>query len=269
MKEGSIIEIDYTGKAVLTGNVFESTNEKKAIAAGIFSKENQYKPMVVVVGEGHVLQGLETALKEMKKGEEKKFLVKPEEGWGERKAGNIAVVPLKEFKKEKMQPFPGLVVEINGRQGKIQSVNGGRVRIDFNHPLAGKELEYELKIVREITAPKEQIEALYKKYFYMVADEEKKLKIGQADVEVTLSPRWSANLGQLKKSFSNLITKHVKGFSKVKFVEEFVEKKDKKEAGKKETEKKPVEKKEVKKAKETDSKTKKIEKKQAEKKKQK
>ncbi len=232
MKEGSIIEIDYTGKAVLTGNVFESTIEKKAIAAGIFSKENQYKPMVVVVGEGHVLQGLETALKEMEQGEGKKFLVKPEEGWGERKSGNIAVVPLKEFKKEKMQPFPGLVVEINGRQGKIQSVNGGRVRIDFNHPLAGKELEYELKIVREITAPKEQVEALYKKYFYMVPDEEKKLKIGQVDVEVTLSPRWSANLGQLKKSFSELITKHVKGFSKVKFVEEFVEKKDKKEEAK-------------------------------------
>ena len=227
MKEGSIIEINYTGKTVLTGNIFESTIEKKAIAAGIFNKENQYKPMVVVVGEGHVLQGLETALKEMKQGEEKKILVKPADGWGERKAENIAVVPLKQFKKEKMQPFPGLVVEINGRQGKIQSVNGGRVRIDFNNPLAGKDLEYELKIVREITLPKEQVEALYKKYFYMVADEEKKLKIGQTDIEVTLSPRWSANLGQLKEAFSGLVTKHVKGFSKVKFVEEFVEKKEK------------------------------------------
>ena len=262
MKEGSIIEIDYTGKAVLTGNVFESTNEKKAIAAGIFSKQNQYKSMVVVVGEGHVLQGLENALKEMKKGEEKKILVKPAEGWGERKTGNIAVVPLKQFKKEKMQPFPGLVVEINGRQGKIQSVNGGRVRIDFNNPLAGKDLEYELKIVREIIAPKEQVEALYKKYFYMMPDEEKKLKIGQTDIEVTLSPRWSANLGQLKESFSGLVTKHVKGFSKVKFVEEFVEKKD---AKKKET----ADKKEELKGTEADSKTKKTEKKQAEKKKQK
>ena len=64
MKEGSVIEIDYTGKAVLTGNIFESTIEKKAIAAGIFSEKGQYKPMVVVVGEGHVLPGLEKALKE-------------------------------------------------------------------------------------------------------------------------------------------------------------------------------------------------------------
>jgi len=130
------------------------------------------------------------------------------------------------FKKEKMQPFPGLVVEINGRQGKIQSVNGGRVRIDFNHPLAGKDLEYELKIVREITEPKEQAEALYKKYFYMVPDAEKKLKLKQGEIEVSLSPRWSTNLAPLKEIFSSLVTKHVKGFSKVKFVEEFVEKKE-------------------------------------------
>jgi len=247
LKDGSIIEIDYTGKAILTGNVFESTIEKKAIAAGIFSEKNQYKPMVVVVGEGHVLPGLEKTLKEIKQGEERKVLVKPEEGWGERKPGNIVVVPLQQFKKEKMQPFPGLVVEVNGRQGKIQSVNGGRVRIDFNHPLAGKELEYELKIVREITAPKEQVEALYKKYFYMVPDAERKLKIGQGEIEVSLSPRWSANLAPLKKAFSDLVTKHVKGFSKVKFVEEFVEKKD---AGKKQREEK-TEKKEESEKKET------------------
>ena len=63
-----------------------------------------------------------------------------------------------------------------------------------------------------------------------------------------------------------IITKHVKGFSKVKFVEEFVEKKDKKE-GKETVEKNEAEKKPEKgKVKETDSKTKKIEKKQAEKK---
>ena len=266
MKEGSIIEIDYTGKAILTGNIFESTIEKKAITAGIFNKENQYKPMVVVVGEGHVLQGLETALKEMKQGEEKKILVKPADGWGERKAENIAVVPLKQFKKEKMQPFPGLVVEINGRQGKIQSVNGGRVRIDFNNPLAGKDLEYELKIVREIIIPKEQVEALYKKYFYMVGDEEKKLKIGQIDVEVTLSPRWSANLGQLKEAFSGLVTKHVKGFSKVKFVEEFVEKKEKKEEAKEKTKEETDKKSEAEK---TSEKTQKTSKKPANKKAQK
>jgi FKBP-type peptidyl-prolyl cis-trans isomerase 2 len=221
LKEGSIIEIDYTGRAVLTGEVFESTVEKRAIETGIFNAKQKYEPMVVVVGEGDVLPGLDKALKEMAVGAEKKVLVKPADGWGERKPGNIAVVPLQQFKKEKMQPFPGLVVEINGRQGKVQSVSGGRVRIDFNHPLAGRDLEYELKVVKEISVPNEQVEALYKKYFYMVPDAEKGIVVGKDGVEVTLSPRWSANLEPLKQLFSRIVTKHVKGFGKVRFVEEF------------------------------------------------
>ena len=127
--------------------------------------------------------------------------------------------------------MPGLVVELNGRQARIQSVSGGRVRIDFNHPLAGKDLDYELKIEREILQPKEQIEALYKKYFSMVPEAEKKLVIGKEELEVTLSPRYSANLGPLKNLFSEMISKHVKGFEKVRFVEEFVKEKSEEEAG--------------------------------------
>jgi len=142
-------------------------------------------------------------------------------------------VPLQHFKKEKMQPFPGLVVEINGMQGKVQTVSGGRVRVDFNHPLAGKELLYDMKVERELTEPKEQVEELYKKYFGMVPEKEKGLVVGKDSIEVTLSPRWSANLGPLKTAFSEVVTKHVKGFEKVRFVEEFKqEKKEEKPAGK-------------------------------------
>jgi len=237
MKEGSIVAINYTGTAVVSGNVFESTIEKKAIEAGIFNEKNKYKPMVIVVGEGDVLKGIDKALLEMKVGEQRKINVLPADGWGDRKAENIRVVPLQQFKKEKVQPFPGLVVDLNGMQGKVQTVSGGRVRVDFNHPLAGKELVYDLKIERELTAPKEQVEALYNKYFYMVADAEKKLVIGKGEVEVTLSPRWSANLGPLKQVFSKIITKHVKGFEKVKFVEEFKEEKKGEAAGSKEEKK--------------------------------
>jgi len=221
VKEGSIVAINYTGKVTTTNEVFESTIEKKAIDAGIFSEKQKYEPVVVVVGEGDVLRGLDKALLEMKVGEQRKLVLKPEEAWGSRNPENVAVVPLQQFRQRKITPVPGLVVELNGRQGKVQSVSGGRVRVDFNHPLAGKELEYELKIEREITKPREQVEALYNKYFYMVPKNERKLQIGKGEVEVTLSPRYSANLIPLKKLFSQIVTKHVKGFGKVRFIEEF------------------------------------------------
>ena len=234
MKEGSIIGLDYTGKVVASDQVFESTTEKKAIDAGIFNEKHKYEPLIVVVGQGDVLPGLDRALLEMKVGEQRTVLVKPEEGWGNRKAESVKVVPLQQFKEKKVAPFPGLIVEINGMQGRVQSVSGGRVRVDFNHPLAGKELEYDLKIANVLENPKEQIDALYKKYFYMVSDEEKKLVVGKEEIEVTLSPRWSANLGPIKQAFSSTITKFVKGFEKVRFVEEFKEEKPK-PAGKEET----------------------------------
>jgi len=245
VKEGSIVALNYTGKVVATNSVFESTIEKKAVEAGIFNEKQKYKPMIVVVGQGDVLKGIDKALLEMKVGEEREVKFGPEEGWGERKAENVRVVPLQHFKKEKMQPFPGLVVEVNGMQGRVQTVSGGRVRVDFNHPLAGKELSYEVKVERELVEPKEQVEELYSKYFGMVPEKEKALKVEKGSVEVTLSPRWSANLGPLKTAFSGIITKHVKGFDKVRFVEEFKEEKEAEkkavEAVKKE-EKKPEEK---------------------------
>jgi len=229
MENGSIVEISYTGKIAVTGEVFESTVEKKAIEAGIFNPKHQYKPLVIVVGEGDVLKGLDSALLGMKAGEEREVQVKPADGWGGRSPNNVAVVPLQQFRNQKINPAPGLVVELNGREGRIQSVSGGRVRVDFNHPLAGKDLQYEMKIEKEITAPKEQIEALYAKYFFMVPEAEKKLKIGEGEVEVTLSPRYSVNLTPLKQLFSGIVTKHVKGFGKVSFIEEF--KKEEKKAG--------------------------------------
>ena len=58
MKDGSIIAIDYTGKVIVSGETFESTNEKKAIDAGIFNKKSKYEPIVVVVGEGDVFSAV-------------------------------------------------------------------------------------------------------------------------------------------------------------------------------------------------------------------
>ena len=77
MKEGSIVAVNYTGKVVATGDVFESTVERKAVEAGIFNEKQAYEPMVAVVGQGDVLKGLDTALLEMKVGEQRGVKVSP------------------------------------------------------------------------------------------------------------------------------------------------------------------------------------------------
>jgi FKBP-type peptidyl-prolyl cis-trans isomerase 2 len=234
VKEGSIVEVNYTGKVAASNTVFDTTVEKRAIEAGIFNEKAGYKPVVVVVGENELLRGLDSALKGMRVGEQKKITLRPSEAFGERNPKLVRVLPLKEFKRQKMQPVPGLIVEANGRQGKVQSVSGGRVRVDFNHPLAGKELEYELKIEREINNAKEQVTALFEKYFAVVPQGERSIAIKGKAVEVQLSQRYAAVAAPLKNRFSELVTKHVKGIETVRFVEEFSGK-EKNKGQKKET----------------------------------
>ena len=55
-----------------------------------------------------------------------------------------------EFKKQGMKPEVGMAITSDGTTGIIRSVSGGRVRVDFNHELAGKNLEYDIKVIKVI-----------------------------------------------------------------------------------------------------------------------
>jgi FKBP-type peptidyl-prolyl cis-trans isomerase 2 len=66
------------------------------------------------------------------------------------------------FKKQQMRPFPGLQVNIDGFMGVIKTVSGGRVIVDFNHPLAGRDVMYEVMVKRVVTDAKEKIGSFLK-----------------------------------------------------------------------------------------------------------
>ncbi len=140
MNSGDFIEIQYTGRIALTGEVFDDTTKS---------------PVVVVVGQKMVAAGVEKQLETMNVGEEREFSVSPEEGFGKRFPQLVKIIPMRDFIKQNIKPVPGIFVTIDGRQAKIQSVSGGRVRADFNHPLAGRELLYKMNVVRKLSEPAE------------------------------------------------------------------------------------------------------------------
>ncbi|MDP6671234.1 MAG: FKBP-type peptidyl-prolyl cis-trans isomerase, partial [archaeon] len=84
MKEGSIVAVNYTGKIIASGEVFDTTVEKKAVDAGVFSPKAQYVPVIAIIGEGELLKGLDNTLKEIKVGEEKIVKLLPADAYGER-----------------------------------------------------------------------------------------------------------------------------------------------------------------------------------------
>ncbi|MEM5871446.1 MAG: peptidylprolyl isomerase [Candidatus Aenigmatarchaeota archaeon] len=212
MKEGDFVEIEYVGKVKLTGEIFDLTSEELAKKEKIYNPKAHYGPALVIIGSEMVIKGVMKELEKMEVGEERTFDVSPEEGFGLRNPKLIKILPISKFFENNLNPIAGEYVEIDGLTAKVQSVSGGRVRLDFNHPLAGKVLTYTVKILRKIEDEKEKIEALLK--YYRVDFSE--VKIEQKNVEILLKKKISAIT---KKIISDLITKWIKGIEKIDFKE--------------------------------------------------
>jgi FKBP-type peptidyl-prolyl cis-trans isomerase SlyD len=118
---------------------------------------------------------------------------------------------------------PGLVVVLeNNLPGRIQSVSGGRVRIDFNHELAGKTLEYELKIEEKIADEKDKIKALFEMVFPRSPVSELKVEKGENETEIVL-PKDCTKLADLQARKITLISqlKKYACVDKIRITEEY------------------------------------------------
>ncbi len=160
VKQKDFIEIEYTGRLAEENIIFDTTDAETAQKNGIFSKNMKYGPVIICVGEQQVLAGLDRDLVGKEAGKSYTFRLSPEDGFGKKDAKLLKLVPLNIFKKQNINPVPGLQVDIDGVMGTIKTVTGGRVIVDFNHPFSGKELSYELKINRIVTDKKEQVSAV-------------------------------------------------------------------------------------------------------------
>ncbi|NDB79383.1 hypothetical protein EB155_05905, partial [archaeon] len=69
----------------------------------------------------------------------------------------IQLISINKLREKKLNPVTGMQLDIDGRRATIRSVNGGRVILDFNHPFAGKEVHYFLKVSSLINDLKEKV----------------------------------------------------------------------------------------------------------------
>jgi FKBP-type peptidyl-prolyl cis-trans isomerase 2 len=158
VKAGDFIELDYTAKIKNNDLVFDTTIEADAKKHGIHSKKVEYKPLVVKVGQGQLVKGLDAFIVDKAPGDYTVELV-PEEAFGKKNAKLLRLVSIKEFHKNQIQPQPGLEVELDGYRGIVRAVNGGRVIVDFNHPLSSQDIIYSISIKGIVTDPKMKVEA--------------------------------------------------------------------------------------------------------------
>jgi peptidylprolyl isomerase len=134
-KDGDVVKVHYQG-TLDDGKVFDSS----------FDKE----PIEFKIGEGKVIKGFNEGIKGLKAGEHKKVKVKCEEAYGHRNEKLIQKVPKDALKG--IEAKPGTVLTLKAPDGKminalLTKVEGGEITLDLNHPLAGKNLNFELKLV--------------------------------------------------------------------------------------------------------------------------
>ncbi|MDP1693916.1 MAG: peptidylprolyl isomerase [Candidatus Woesearchaeota archaeon] len=160
IKKGDFVEIDYMGKLKETGEVFDVTSAEVAKQHKIYNPKAHYHSQIICVGEKQVVSGLDEAL--VNKEEKKTFTVDltPEVAFGKKDPKLMQLVPLQTFHKQQINPFPGLQLNLNGTLGTVRSVSGGRVVVDFNHPLAGRAVSYEVTVKRLVTSDAEKLHGI-------------------------------------------------------------------------------------------------------------
>lgn len=135
-KDGDIAVVHYTG-TFDDGVKFDS------------SEGNE--PIEVEIGSGKVISGFEAGIREMSIGEEKNIKIKPIDAYGERDPKKIQAVPKNRLPKEH-EPKPGMMLSLRAPDGKmflakIDHADEDKAYLDFNHPLAGKNLNFKLKLM--------------------------------------------------------------------------------------------------------------------------
>ena len=188
VNKGDFIKVEMTGSSQETGEVFETTSEEEAREAGIWEESRTYGPRLVIVGDGYVLRGLDERLPGTPFDEEVEIDIPPEEAFGERNAADVTMIPFRVLRSKGVNPYVGAELEIDGRPAVIRSIGAGRVQVDYNHPLAGRQIVYKLKVVEHVTDEKDKIRALIGRRFLGIETSEfdvkktkKKLRIGIPD----------------------------------------------------------------------------------------
>ncbi|HEU4618598.1 MAG TPA: peptidylprolyl isomerase [Gammaproteobacteria bacterium] len=128
---------------------------------GSFSESSEGgDPVAYLHGRGHIVPGLESELKGKQAGDEVHVSVPPEEAYGSRDPAAVQRVPIKHLVRPGRLE-PGKVVAINtergGVRGTVLKVGRFNVDVDLNHPLAGKTLVFDVKVIDVRDATEEEM----------------------------------------------------------------------------------------------------------------
>lgn len=145
-KKGNFIKISYTGYVTESNEVFDTTDPEIAKKHNLFDPNKKYEDLVVCIGDNNVIKGLDMRLTGLELNKKYEFEIPSSEAFGPKSSKLIKLIASSKLKNSDIKPFPGLQLNVDGRLAVVRSVSSGRVLLDFNHPLAGKDVKYEIVV---------------------------------------------------------------------------------------------------------------------------
>jgi len=157
LQRGDFVTIAYTARTVEDGTLVDTTDPEVAEEEGV-GEDQEFAPRTVVLGEGHVFGAVEDDIVGKEVGDEGSVTVAAAEAFGEFDQDEVRTVSVDRIPED--DRYPGAHVDIDGEHGHVETVIGGRARVDFNHPLAGEDVEYDYEILDEVEDREEKAQAL-------------------------------------------------------------------------------------------------------------
>ncbi|MCW4029785.1 MAG: peptidylprolyl isomerase [Candidatus Bathyarchaeota archaeon] len=184
LQKGDFILIDYVAKVKETNEVFDTTKEDVAKKEHLHKEGEIYEPKLVVVGESWVLKALDESLLSMEIEQAQTVEIPADKAFGPRDPEKIRRVPIKQLYAKEINPVIGARIEFQGKQATVRAIGAGRVLLDFNPPLAGRTLIYDVTATKKLDTAEAKIGALIHRRIPVV--EESKFKLTLKDQSLTI-----------------------------------------------------------------------------------
>ena len=184
VKPGDFLLVNFTLKVKESGQTVDTTYDAVAKDAHLHREDASYGPRFIILGEGWLPKGLEDSLVGADVGKSTTVELPPEKGYGARDPSKMRLVPLRRFRDKQIDPVPGAEIELDGRPAVVRAVGAGRVQVDYNHPLAGRTLIYDVSVEKVLEDENEKILNVISKRIPEV--DKTKFAIDRSGSEVTI-----------------------------------------------------------------------------------
>lgn len=224
IEEGDIVYVEYDSWVIHPDGkeeLIDTTDEGKAKDNDLFDENTLYGPRPIIVGRGRVFQGFDESLKEAEIGVEKEVEVPPEKGAGERNPSLVELHSIREFRRREIEPEIGKEVLLRNKKGIITAVTAGRVRVDFNNPLAGRLLRYKFKVEKKVENVEEKVKAILRMDY---GDPEQfQVDVEGSEATIVLPERCKVDEFWFVTKYRVVgDLREYAGMNKIRFVEEYV-----------------------------------------------